>query len=84
MLVLLHLDPTDARAQKAYRLQVKERLYRFNFVSSFVRIVALNLCLHIVRHTGDNDAAGERGTIGEIRGNIPERKRRLPADIGYG
>ncbi|KAG6332244.1 hypothetical protein ID866_6845 [Astraeus odoratus] len=31
MLILLHLDPTDTRAAKAFRLQVKERLYRFNF-----------------------------------------------------
>lgn len=31
MLILLHLDPLDAEALKAYRLQVKERLYRFNF-----------------------------------------------------
>lgn len=34
MLILLHLDPLDAEALKAYRLQVKERLYRFNFVSN--------------------------------------------------
>ncbi|KZV70737.1 histone acetyltransferase type B catalytic subunit [Peniophora sp. CONT] len=31
MLILLHLDPADALAAKAYRLQVKERLYRFNY-----------------------------------------------------
>ncbi|KAJ7118794.1 acyl-CoA N-acyltransferase [Mycena epipterygia] len=31
MLILLRLDPTDGRAMRAYRLQVKERLYRFNF-----------------------------------------------------
>ncbi|KIK54554.1 hypothetical protein GYMLUDRAFT_48688 [Collybiopsis luxurians FD-317 M1] len=31
MLIQMHLDPLDARALKAYRLQVKERLYRFNF-----------------------------------------------------
>ncbi|KXN82637.1 Histone acetyltransferase type B catalytic subunit [Leucoagaricus sp. SymC.cos] len=31
MLILLRLDPHDAGALKAYRLQVKERLYRFNF-----------------------------------------------------
>ncbi|KAG7446149.1 uncharacterized protein BT62DRAFT_155548 [Guyanagaster necrorhizus] len=30
MLILSRLDPADLRA---YRLQVKERLYRFNFVS---------------------------------------------------
>ncbi len=33
MLILLRLDPHDAGALKAYRFQVKERLYRFNFVS---------------------------------------------------
>lgn len=32
MLILLHLDPADTLAAKAYRLQVKERLYRFNYV----------------------------------------------------
>ncbi|KAJ8589991.1 histone acetyltransferase type B catalytic subunit [Rhizopogon salebrosus TDB-379] len=31
MLILRHLDPADNRAARAYRLQVKERLYRFNF-----------------------------------------------------
>ena len=36
MLVLLNLDPSDVRAARLYRLQVKERLYRFNFVSSLL------------------------------------------------
>jgi len=31
MLILLHLDPSDKAKLRAYRLQVKERLYRFNF-----------------------------------------------------
>lgn len=31
MLILLRLDASDARGLRAYRLQVKERLYRFNF-----------------------------------------------------
>ncbi|KAG6861646.1 hypothetical protein C0995_013648 [Termitomyces sp. Mi166 len=31
MLLLLRLDSTDARAEREYRIQVKERLYRFNF-----------------------------------------------------
>ncbi|KAI0032357.1 acyl-CoA N-acyltransferase [Vararia minispora EC-137] len=31
MLILLHLDPADALAAKTYRLQVKERIYRFNY-----------------------------------------------------
>ena len=28
-----HINAADQRQIKAYRLQVKERLYRFNFVS---------------------------------------------------
>ncbi|KAI0040276.1 histone acetyltransferase type B [Auriscalpium vulgare] len=31
MLIQLHLDPSDSKAARAYRLQVKERLYRFNY-----------------------------------------------------
>ncbi|KAG1836638.1 acyl-CoA N-acyltransferase [Suillus subalutaceus] len=31
MLILMHLNPTDIQGARAYRLQVKERLYRFNF-----------------------------------------------------
>ncbi|TFK46408.1 histone acetyltransferase type B [Heliocybe sulcata] len=31
MLILLHMDPVDTVAAKAYRIQVKERIYRFNF-----------------------------------------------------
>lgn len=31
MLILLHLDSTDLRGARAFRLQVKERIYRFNF-----------------------------------------------------
>ncbi|KAF9484919.1 histone acetyltransferase type B [Pholiota conissans] len=31
MLILLHLDPSDKPSMRAYRLQVKERIYRFNF-----------------------------------------------------
>lgn len=33
MLIMMHLDPTDVQGARAFRLQVKERLYRFNFVS---------------------------------------------------
>jgi len=31
MLQLLRMDPLDVKASKAFRIQVKERLYRFNF-----------------------------------------------------
>lgn len=33
MLQLLNLDPLDTKGFKAFRIQVKERLYRFNYVS---------------------------------------------------
>ena len=36
MLQFRALDESDALALRAYRLQVKERLYRFNFVSVVV------------------------------------------------
>ena len=32
MLVMMHISPADAAALRAFRLQVKERLYRFNYV----------------------------------------------------
>ena len=41
MLQLLSVDETDARAMKAYRLQVKERLYRFNFVRTLSILVVI-------------------------------------------
>lgn len=36
MLLLLRMSPVDKKVQRAYRLQVKERLYRFNYVRFFV------------------------------------------------
>jgi histone acetyltransferase 1 len=42
MLILRHLDPADNRAARAYRLQVKERLYRFNFVGLGANCTAFN------------------------------------------
>jgi histone acetyltransferase 1 len=46
MLILLRLDPADHRAVRAYRLQVKERLYRFNFVRIYVPLYIL-FCLSL-------------------------------------
>jgi hypothetical protein len=46
MLILLRLDPADGRAMRAYRLQVKERLYRFNFVSLCVYFILARSLLH--------------------------------------
>lgn len=73
MLILRHLDHADARAFRAYRLQVKERLYRFNYVSHplyiFQRVGTQRL------RTGDFDATREGGKAGEARRNFPERAR---------
>jgi len=41
MLLLLRLSPSDKKAQRAYRLQVKERIYRFNYVSKPTAIVSV-------------------------------------------
>lgn len=60
MLQLLRLDPLDAKAFKTFRIQVKERLYRFNFVSRpcayTLRPVTSHLC------TGTPRAVGEART----------------------
>lgn len=42
MLILLHLDPSDSAGLRAYRLQVKERLYRFNFVCATCVFLSLS------------------------------------------
>lgn len=41
MLLLKHLDKRNAAAVKAYRLHVKARLYRFNYVSLLLTFVAI-------------------------------------------
>jgi len=41
MLILLRLDPVDSRAARAYRLQVKERLYRFNYVRTAFYLISV-------------------------------------------
>jgi hypothetical protein len=52
MLIQLHLNPADARAAKAYRLQVKERLYRFNYVSASILLCACLFRERLVREYG--------------------------------
>ena len=45
MLTLKHMDFVDPQATKQYRLQVKQRLYRFNFVSLLCYDIQLCLCV---------------------------------------
>ena len=37
MVIRLHLNPTVTQAAKAYRLQMKARLYRYSYVSAAAR-----------------------------------------------
>lgn len=60
MLLLKHLNKQDAAAVKAYRLHVKARLYRFNYVG----LVSMTPA----DHAGDavpDDGAGKEGCVGE-------------------
>lgn len=51
MLILIHLNPADKRGHRAYRLQVKERLYRFNYVRSPCISVALQVLTGYIQET---------------------------------
>jgi len=96
MLIQLHLKPTDARAAKAYRLQVKERLYRFNYVS--VQMILIILCMSFIRerlvfvniwgltnsvYAGSTCSARGEGPLREARRDVSERLRRLSENIGH-
>jgi hypothetical protein len=81
MLIQLHLSPTDARAAKAYRLQVKERLYRFNYVSAdnfYLLCAGLTGSLY----TGSTCSARREGPLREARRDVSERLGRLSENIG--
>jgi hypothetical protein len=94
MLIQLHLNPTDARAAKAYRLQVKERLYRFNYVSAdnYSIMCLLFLCERLVFvnalgltgsvYAGSTCPARGEGPFREARRDVSERSRRLSENIG--
>lgn len=60
MLQLLRLDPLDIKAFKAFRIQVKERLYRFNFVGCPVAYVFCLMTSDIC--TGNPRPVREAGT----------------------
>jgi histone acetyltransferase 1 len=80
MLILMHLNPTDVQAAKAYRLQVKERLYRFNFVGLAASFISP--LIHIFSLTGNLGPIREGGTTGKTGGDIPKLTRRLFENIG--
>ena len=61
MLILLHLDPSDSVGLRAYRLHVKERLYRFNFVCVTFVFVPPILTYWVFRFLGNSGSAGEGG-----------------------
>ena len=63
MLQLLNLDPLDTKAFKAFRIQVKERLYRFNYVSASLSPQGRSVTSHL--SAGDARAAGEARTPGQ-------------------
>lgn len=70
MMILLRLDPRDQAKLRAYRLQVKERLYRFNFASSFP---FFPLVLDSQRHRvlpGNPRATRKRRKIREVGRNV--------------
>ena len=60
MLILKKLDPSDSKAARAYRLQVKERLYRFNYVCTMVSIVyKFDAYLFVAVYAGNFGAIGK-------------------------
>ena len=80
MLIQLHLNPTDTRAAKAYRLQVKERLYRFNYVSVAARHLArlfLGLTGWVSMRVGSTRSARRKGADREARRDVSKRLRGL-------
>jgi hypothetical protein len=78
MLILLYLDPSDKTKLRAYRLQVKERIYRFNFVS-FV-FPQCSVPLSCPGNVGNSCAARGGREIRKVGGDIPECQRRLSQD----
>lgn len=45
MYLLSNLDKMNEQDYKEYRLQVKKRLYQFNFVSSFISLMSVTKCI---------------------------------------
>ncbi len=80
MLQLRALDETDVLATKAYRLQVKERLYRFNFVRSVPFPLAI---IFLTCFTGGIDAVGEGRSTTKAGGDVPVGLRGLSANPSH-
>ncbi|KAF8321539.1 histone acetyltransferase type B, partial [Clavulina sp. PMI_390] len=66
MLILRRLDPTNPALLKAYRLQVKDRLYRFNF--EILVILDKQERLEKLEETFNSVIEGYSGILGMIEG----------------
>ena len=84
MLIQMHLDPGDTRTERDYRLQVKDRLYRFNHARSSLDLHWLptkrNLFFSV---TGSPGSTRERRAPREARGNVPDSAGGLHTNIGH-
>lgn len=84
MLILLHLDTANTLAVKAFRLQVKERLYRFNFVRFCLTIHDNSLTILHWTMAGGLSPTRRPRKAREAGRNLSKRHRRLPADSRHG
>ena len=78
MLLLKELDQSDDAKVKAYRLQVKARLYRFNYVSEN-RLRCEMVITLTAGNVVPNVTGGEERRLGK---NLRVGRRRLRADTG--
>lgn len=79
MLALRSFNSGNEKAARAYRLQVKERIFRFNFVRP---LPLLCIARSSDLASGNFGSAGKGGEAGEAGGDLPSRARGLPAYPG--
>ena len=82
MLTLKHMDFVDPQATKQYRLQVKQRLYRFNFVSFLCYDIQLCLCLTVFQESlSQMDQTERQQRLDETFQNVRKDYERILATI---